>query len=317
MDVSNASLHEEDFWPTIVQEKDDGAIYLNVEGASNIVQLHGLDQAKRITADDVNVSADDLAAAMKFYQQQEIERQKAENKGPAELAIAQPASPMTVDGSLDDWAGAQWAPIDERQTQVGNWGHRKIATEGAIAVSGDRLFVAIKTDDPELLRNSGEALQNLFKTGGGIDLMLNAVPGGERLLVSQVKGKTIAMLYRTSLPKDQMTGEPVQFSSPLRTVTFDEVKDVSDQVTLATTTKLDPKNNSVVEARYELSVPLAVLSFTPKAGEKVAGDVGVLRGNGFQTLQRVYWNNKSSGIVSDIPSEAELTPKLWGTFVVK
>jgi hypothetical protein len=47
------------------------------------------------------------------------------------------------------------------------------------------------------------------------------------------------------------------------------------------------------------------------------GDLGILRGNGFQTLQRVYWHNKSAGLVSDLASEAELTPQLWGTFEFK
>jgi len=34
----------------------------------------------------------------------------------------------------------------------------------------------------------------------------------------------------------------------------------------------------------------------------------------FQTLHRVYWHNKATGLVSDLPSEAELRPDLWGTW---
>lgn len=64
--------------------------------------------------------------------------------------------------------------------------------------------------------------------------------------------------------------------------------------------------------RYELSVPLTVLGWDPTAGQSFRGDVGLLRGNGFQTLQRVYWSNKATAITSDVPSEAELTPRLWG-----
>ena len=41
-------------------------------------------------------------------------------------------------------------------------------------------------------------------------------------------------------------------------------------------------------------------------------DLGVLRGSNFQTTQRVYWSNKATAITADVPSEAELTPKLWG-----
>jgi hypothetical protein len=33
-----------------------------------------------------------------------------------------------------------------------------------------------------------------------------------------------------------------------------------------------------------------------------------------QVLSRLYWSNKATGIVSDIPSEAELQPSLWGVW---
>ncbi|PTX97416.1 hypothetical protein DB346_20690 [Verrucomicrobia bacterium LW23] len=54
------------------------------------------------------------------------------------------------------------------------------------------------------------------------------------------------------------------------------------------------------------------MNFRPEPGKTYKLDVGVLRGNGQETLQRAYWSNKASGLVSDIPSEAELIPALWG-----
>jgi len=39
---------------------------------------------------------------------------------------------------------------------------------------------------------------------------------------------------------------------------------------------------------------------------------GVLRGNGVRTTRRVYWNNLSTTIASDIPSEARFQPANWG-----
>jgi hypothetical protein len=85
---------------------------------------------------------------------------------------------------------------------------------------------------------------------------------------------------------------------------MDQVEIVSDQVSLTADGLGD----------YELSVPLTLLNLYPKPGMTIKGDIGILRGNGFQTLQRVYWNNKSTGIVADVPSEAELTPELWGSW---
>ena len=41
-----------------------------------------------------------------------------------------------------------------------------------------------------------------------------------------------------------------------------------------------------------------------------------LRGTACETIQRIYWNNKATGIVQDVPSEAMLAPHLWGTWTV-
>jgi hypothetical protein len=215
-----------------------------------------------------------------------------------------------VDGKLDDWAAADWAPIDRSGVAAFFDSHSKpYDVTAAVAVSGDRLYAAFRTGDPNLLKNSGEIPQAPFKTGGGIDLLIGADPraddhrqkpaeGDLRLLVTQVKGKTRAILYRAVVPG---TMERVAFSSPWRTIHVDRVDDISDKVQLA-----------AGDGNYELSVPLAVLGLSPQPDSTIRADLGVLRGDGFQTLHRVYWCNKSTGIVSDVPSEAELTPQLWG-----
>ena len=79
------------------------------------------------------------------------------------------------------------------------------------------------------------------------------------------------------------------------------VEDVSDIVKLAQ-----------VDGDYELSVPLKLVGLAPAAGHRIKADVGILRGDGFQTRQRVYWSNKATGLLADVPGEAELTPGLWG-----
>jgi hypothetical protein len=235
--------------------------------------------------------------------------------------VAIKEKPPTVDGKLDDWSDAQWVTIDARVTQVGDWGHKKVATQAALAIANGRLYAAFKTDEPRMLNNSGQSLQNLFKTGACLDLMIGSDPaadpkrgrpvaGDERLLVTKVKGKTAAVLYRQVAPR--AVGAGAEFTSPIKTVKFDSVTDVSDQVQLS---EGEVKEGGL--GTYEFSVPLKTLGLAGTDGEKLRGDVGVLRGNGFETLQRAYWSNKASGLVSDLPSEAELTPRLWGTWEVK
>ncbi len=318
--LNDVSIGDEDFWPSIAQTTD-GRIYLVVLNSS-IVRVEGLEGIRRLPARSLQVTPEMLQAAQAYFVQTEAQRQQSQVQNTLTVAIRQ--TPPTVNGKLDDWGGANWVTIDTRMTQVGDWGKQQTKTEAAIAICGDRLYAAFKTDDPNLLTNSGESLQNLFKTGGALDLMLGtdanadpkrnrAVPGDSRLLVTQVKGKTVAVLYRPVVPGT--TTEPISFSSPLRTLKFDRVEDVSAQVMLASVAQTTPEKTT--EGIYEFSIPLAVLGLKPAAGQVIRGDVGVLRGNGFQTLQRVYWSNKASGLTSDLPSEAELTPQLWGKWEFK
>ena len=85
------------------------------------------------------------------------------------------------------------------------------------------------------------------------------------------------------------------------------MSDVTNEVQLATNR----------EGRYEISVPLSVLQWQPKPGTVYRADIGLLRGKDGQTTQRVYWSNKATAITADVPSEAELTPRLWGKWKVQ
>jgi hypothetical protein len=128
------------------------------------------------------------------------------------------------------------------------------------------------------------------------------VAGDLRLLITVVNDQTKATLCHQVVP-GTAAADKVPFSSPWRTITFDRVQDVSDQVELA----------ADGEGHYEISVPLTLLGLRPVAGMKIRGDIGILRGNGTETTARSYWSNKATAITADVPSEAALTPHLWGT----
>ncbi len=301
--VNDASNGQESFWPQWTQTKD-GRVFLTA-GTSFIIRVDGLDSITRLPATSLRVTPAMLDSARAYFVRSEAARQAEEGAAKGPLTVALRAVAPVVDGKLDDWSDASFATIDVRSQQQGDWQRTDLRTEGAVAVSGDRLFAAFRTGDKDLLRNGGESLPLLFKSGGALDLMIGATPEGERLLVTRVKGKTTAVLYRPRVPG--AATDPVAFSSPLRTLKFDRVDDVSDQVSLAEDGQGD----------YEISLPLQTLGLSPQAGQTLKGDIGVLRGNGFQTLQRVYWRNKASGITADVPSEAELTPQLWGGWEFK
>ena len=327
MSVANLSLNQECFGPTWTRT-DAGEIYLQAGGTGNILRVEHLDKVRRLPDQPLTVTREQLAAAQRDNLHAESARQAASNTKLLPLAARLLKTPPVIDGDSADWAGAAAVTIDERTRGVGNWGKTKVSTTASVSISGDRLYVLWRTQDPDLLRNSGESMTNLFKGGGCLDLMIGTdasadpkrrepVAGDQRLLVTQVKGKTVAVLYAPVAPG--VTTEPVVFGSPLRSIRFARVDVVSDDVTIAVRKTPNLKKDSsgkLIEADYELSVPLALLGFEPKAGTSYKFDIGLLRGDGAQTLQRVYWSNKASGLVADIPSEAELTPALWGVLTI-
>lgn len=310
MDMTDLTLHDENFWPSIAQTPD-GKVRLVDGGRTSLVRVDGLDGVRRLPDTTLDLGAAELTKAAAWDAQREIARQR--ERGTETLRVAVSGKAPVVDGKLDDWAGAQWAVIDQRGTKANfNSNSLPYDVSGALTISNERLYAAFRSNEKDLLQNAGDAGNGLFKTGGALDLMLGAggerkgdapVEGDLRLLVTRVGGKTRALLYRAVVPG---TKEPVKFSSPWRTITLDRVDDVSGDVQLA----------DDGAGHFEFSIPLKTLGAPfekAQPGSRLRGDLGVLRGSAGQTLQRVYWTNKATAIVADVPSEAQLSPKLWGT----
>ncbi len=315
MNLKGITLGEENFWPTMTQTAD-GTVYL-VDGArSSLVRVDGLKSIQRLPATNIIVSKDDLEKGRLY--QVKVEAIRQQNQGTGVLEVALRTTPVVVDGKFDDWGGAEWVDIDKSGVKANfNANTKPYDVTGAVAISGDRLYAAYRTGDGDLLKNSGEMPVAPFKTGGALDLMIGSNPaskadrqapvaGDQRLLVTLVKGKPRALVYR-AVAAGTKTADKVPFSSPWRTITFDQVEDVTSKVEFAASK----------DGGFEISIPLLALNLKPAAGMRIKGDLGILRGDGTQTFSRVYWSNKATGIVSDVPAEAELTPSLWGTWEFK
>lgn len=312
MSLDGLTLSEENFWPTWSQTQD-GKIYLMNGAKSSLVRIDGLEKVRRLPATPLRVSAADLQKAQTYLLTTEAQRQQEQGSGVLTALLRR--EPPVVDGALDDWRDAAWIDIDKSGVAANfNANSKPYDITAALSIAGDRLYAAFRTGDDQLLQNSGEIANAPFKTGGALDFMLGAdpaanpqrsspAPGDLRLLVTMVKGKPKAVLYRAVVPG---TKEPVPFSSPWRTVTLDRVDDVSTQVQLAGS-----------GGAYEFSIPLAALGFKPEPNRAYQADLGILRGNGLETTARVYWSNKATGITSDVPSEAMLAPLLWGRLEIK
>jgi hypothetical protein len=60
---------------------------------------------------------------------------------------------------------------------------------------------------------------------------------------------------------------------------------------------------------------LAALGFKPEAGKEYKADIGAVFSDatGANRAARVYWANKATGLVNDVPGEIMGFPNLWGT----
>jgi hypothetical protein len=310
--LNGLTLHDENFFPSVTQTPD-GKVYLDAGGIPAIVRVDGLEALKHLPSSQIKVTIDELKSCQQSAALRQSELQAAGGSVLLKVALL-PATPP-LDGNPENLPIHDWVSIDARGVGANFDAHTKpYDVKGAISVAGPNLIAAWETGDPKLLENSGGDPGALFHTGGGLDLMLQTDPkaptnrsdpaqGDLRLFVTRINGHTRATLFRPVDP-GKTDRDKREFSSPWRTLTFDSVQDVSGQVKLV----------SDYRGGYEISVPLALLGLAPKSGERLGGDIGILRGSGGETIQRVYWSNKSTAIVSDVPSEAGLTPKMWGIF---
>jgi len=191
----------------------------------------------------------------------------------------------------------------------------------ALGYDRDALYLRYQVEDDSPLKNRGDNERMLFKTGDSVDLQLGLdsaadptrdkpVPGDVRLLLTRTAKGPIAVCYRYVVPG---TKEPVLFASPTGRVTVDRVE-VLAKVTITVRKR---------KTGYTLTavVPWAALAgapYTPKPGTVLRGDVGVLLGDpdGGATVERLYWANRHTAIVADVPSEIVLPVTEWGSFTL-
>lgn len=311
-DLMPYSNGQESFSPSIVQA-NDGTIYLCVGSEFiGVSRLEGLETVRRLPQQTVTVGEKDLQRALEH--QQVLAAKNVPAVTTVKGVITKEERSTSAD--LKTWPNPDFAVIEE--FTIGK-DKRDRSTKAALAVCGDRLhvfYITKYTENP--YANAGDNPTMLFKTGAALDLMLSVDPqadptrraaavGDLRLLVTQVGKKPLAMLYRqrTAAP-----GNAVPFASPWRTVEFDDVQDVSAHVELKDAYF---KNPGFDQKFFEFSIPLSVIGLEPRAGTSVKADFGLLRGTPGQTSQRLFWHNKATGLLADVPGEALLEPGQWGT----
>ncbi len=302
--LGGVSMGGEWFGGFFFKSQPTGEYYLIAGPTSyNLIRLNGFDTLTPLTGGTVTFGADQLLAAEALQQR----RATAETRQNT-LSIRQLTAAPSIDGKLEEYAKESfvaWAA-----------GSRKV--KAAVAADGKNLYLAYDVaGDSNPMVNAGKDFTQLFTTGDSVDLQLGtnpaaapgrttAAPGDLRLLISVLDDTPVAVLYRWKADGET---RPQTFTSPWRTHAVDDVRRVDDaDISIQ-------RHGSGY--RVEAAVPLAALGFSPLPGQAYKLDLGVIYSdaNGTNRAARVYWANKATGLINDVPGEIMAQPGLWGEAV--
>lgn len=271
-------------------------LYVVGQPHCSVVELRGLERIQRLEGGELVVTKEHFLAAERLRQERALATSQPKRETIRRLKN------IAIDGKADDWPKERFG-------------------EGfALGFDDANLYVLFEgKDDRAVFQNAAKPddFVEAFKTGDVVDVMLETRPGLDpkrpdaaegdiRLSFTTIGGKPAAILYDYVVP-----GTPPEarlpFASPWRTLYIDRVAILAD-ARIAVERKGD---------RYilEAAVPLAALRLDPAKTPSIRGDVGRVLSDqtGTRSVDRIYWANQNTKIVSDVPSEARLQPNLWGT----
>ena len=202
------------------------------------------------------------------------------------------------------------APADLPLLAGAKYGRPVQYADAATSVSWDKDALHLKwqvsKDDTPMINNEKDWTL-LFTAGDGCDLQISSPKLGRcRYLFTVFEGEPVAIRFQF----DAKAGD--------KAVTY---KSGVLETRVGVVEKLDVKP-TITRGKnsYELEValPWSVLEITPRTGEKIPCELGVIRSNaaGTRAVSRDYWHSGESGMVSDVPTEARPTDK-WGTLQLR
>jgi hypothetical protein len=278
---------------------ETGRILAQVGGPSfRIMEVLGLETTRKSTV-TLQITQAQIDEGAKIA----AARRLAAGEEPASLAISRVAALPTAPppaGQPDDQPLVAGAP----EVRVTAQGDPSRWWRLALVHDGTTLALAWQVADDSPWKNGEGRFTHAFVGGDAVDLKLD-VPGRGpmRLLAAPVGGKNVAVYWQQ---KAAQPDNPITYTvpnNPRNARAFDVVRLLPNA-----TVKAD-----VGFAGYSVlvTVPLADLGLDPKAAGKLNGLAGVIFSNsaGNNRLARLYWHDKATDLVSDVPSEAGVEPR--------
>ncbi len=280
---------------------EKGRILAQLGGVSyRIVEIKGLESTRQQRI-PVKLTAAQVEAGLRLSQSRTAEA----GKEPESLTIARiaklPGEPIPPD------AGRKQPLIPGAETiRVQEPGDPTRWFRAALAHDGKTLAVMYQAGDATPWQNGEGRFTHAFIGGDSVDLQLD-IPGRGpvRILTAPVGGKDTVVYWQKSAEKRENPMTYVVANNEANAQNFDVVKRMPSA-----------KAQSAAGMRgYSVlvKIPLADLDI-PASGSDMKGIIGVIFSDpsGTNRASRLYWHAKSTGLVSDVPSEAKLNPDAWG-----
>ena len=281
---------------------EQGRILAQLGGPSYlIVEIKGLETTRKQTL-TVQVTGAQIEAGRKIA----VARLEAAGGEPSQLQIAKIAT-LPVDTVAPELAGDQALIPDGMDVLVKERGNAARWFRAGLAHDGKDLAVQWQVADPSPWKNGSNRFTHAFTGGDCVDLKLD-VPGRGplRLLVAPLAGKDAVVYFQAGGGNKEGEITYVVENNPANATRLGLVK-VLDNVVVKS--KAGLTGYSVL-----LRVPLAELGLDPAAAPSLKGTVGVIYSDpaGSNRVARMYWYEKATDLVSDVPSEARLDAAKWG-----
>lgn len=296
-------MGSEDFGGSVILA-NDGTMYVQ-HGKTAFInsKVSGLDTVKVLGKGTFKITPEDTLLAQGF-------KTKYLSVGAEKKLYAVKKKTVVFQDNPNKEFGSPEMKYGENPNSISTW----------MAYDDNNLYVAWRVADKTPWVNGSTGYENIYAGGDTVDLQIGTDPdadakrneaarGDLRLSIGNLGGADTAVLYR----KVSDEKAPKTFYSGTRKDGYAmELVKKLESVTIKTRVEKGEYPSYLVQA----TIPLKDLGLSPQAGLVLHGDVGVTYSDpeGKDTNMRVYWSNKSTGIVADEVEELRMQPALWGEF---
>lgn len=271
-----------------------------------IFEVKNLETIRRQTV-TLDVTADDIERGRAIAAARQA---SGHEEGPlviskvTSLPDSAPAPDLARDAALVD--GQPFTLVEEA-------GNRARWFKVSLSTDGRDLVAAWQVADPSPWKNGADRFTHAFAGGDAVDLkLLSPTKGAIRLLAAPLDGKPQAVLWQQKAATKENPQTYIVGNNPANARVFDVVKRLPFA---RIDTKTSASGYSVL-----LRVPLTELGLDgaslPAALEGVAGVI-FSDSAGTNRAARLYWHDKATGMVNDIPTEADVSPAKFGKITIQ